>query len=548
MKRQNKYESGIVSIFVTMLLIVIMSLLVMAFAQLSRREQSESLDTQLSTQAFYAAETGVNDAKSAITTYMNANPGADLPVRSQCNDAVDYPELNTNGVLSNADDVKYTCVTIDPTPSYLAVQLQNDSQVLSVKSEDGNPIGSLNFTWTGATNGAPVSTANCAKHAEFPQADTYNCAFGGIRLDIVPGNTLSRAALLNNNMAAFLMPRSNPAGGGNTPYAANGGPIVDAVGCASGTCSANITGLGSNTYYMRLSRLYLDSNVQIKMTGNRSFKDSQAVIDSTGKAQDVLRRVLVSVPLKASGNGTIPGSALISGDSICKRFRLSPDGYFNINSFIDGDGGNPLCQQVGSGSPVGGPSCNKGTDIVLVADSSSSMLNPWSPKPTREAELKFVATTFARNVFTNADNRVALVNFNDTATTLTSPVFVSSTQSVTSALNKITNQYGTNFITALQTAKSVLNNSNTGNTRKAIIFISDGDPDRGGNKATILAETNNIKNSGVTIYTIFISDDATSTLMKDMSSDPVNDYRNAKTTSSFETYFGQILGNSFPCS
>jgi hypothetical protein len=347
MKNRKNAESGIVSIFVTMLLIVIMSLLVMAFAQLSRREQSESLDTQLSTQAFYAAETGVNDAKSAIANFITSKQaGTPLDERKTCDDTA-YPELNTNKVLSATYDVSYTCVTIDPTPPYLSVAVGPEAQVLPVKSDDGNDIGSLTFSWTGTTaNGSPNMSTCPSAAAGFVPASAYSCPFGGLRLDVVPAASAHRDAMISGDMAAFLMPRSAN-GSGTVSYAGNTGPVVNAANCSNGSCEVTVTNLNANSYYIRLSRLYLSSNVTVTMQNNRSFKDSLATVDSTGKAQDVLRRIVVSVPLQGT-SGTVPNAALISGDSVCKRFLVA-DGFF-ANSFAGefaGAEGNPLC---GAGS------------------------------------------------------------------------------------------------------------------------------------------------------------------------------------------------------
>jgi Tfp pilus assembly protein PilX len=62
----NSSQTGMVSIMVTMLLMLVITLIVLGFAQVSRREQIQTLDRQLSAQAFFAAESGVNDAISVI--------------------------------------------------------------------------------------------------------------------------------------------------------------------------------------------------------------------------------------------------------------------------------------------------------------------------------------------------------------------------------------------------------------------------------------------------------------------------------------------------
>jgi Tfp pilus assembly protein PilX len=359
--KTSQDQSGIVSIFVTMLLIVIMSLLVMAFAQVSRREQRESLDSQLSSQAYYAAETGINDAKSAISNFIGANPGIDLPSRSSCNDNANYSELNdpNNKNLKIDGSVGYTCVTVNPTPPYLSATVGDQSQILPVKMADGNPVNNLTVRWTGTTDWAAPTAAQmnqCSNAGSFP-ANTNGCPYGGLRVDLVPTDgAISRTNLNNNTLTAFLMPRKS-AGAASVQYLTGGrvtqGFVVNANNCNNGACTVQFSGLGGRSYYMRITRLYLGSQVRIT-NGGRVFKDSQATIDSTGKAQDVLRRVLVSVPLQ-SGQGITPTSALISGDSICKRFEVY-DGFIaqGFTGTFPGSNNNPLCEPVlaaGGGAP-----------------------------------------------------------------------------------------------------------------------------------------------------------------------------------------------------
>src|SRR5689334_20404193 len=73
-------QAGMVAIMVMLILMLVISLIVLGFAQISRRNQRQSLDRQLSTQAFYAAETGINDAAEIIKNALAAGTtAADKP-------------------------------------------------------------------------------------------------------------------------------------------------------------------------------------------------------------------------------------------------------------------------------------------------------------------------------------------------------------------------------------------------------------------------------------------------------------------------------------
>src|SRR4051812_1988899 len=98
---------GVVSIIVTILIMLVLSLIILGFAQLVRREQRQSLDRQLSTQAFYAAETGVNDAIKALNNSVLTGK------KSDCDP--DGLGLGANvNKLDASGTVSYVCVLVNP--------------------------------------------------------------------------------------------------------------------------------------------------------------------------------------------------------------------------------------------------------------------------------------------------------------------------------------------------------------------------------------------------------------------------------------------------
>ncbi len=63
---QTSKQDGFASIVIAIIMVIVLSLITVGFAQLMRTEQRSALDKQLSSQAYYAAETGVNDAAKAL--------------------------------------------------------------------------------------------------------------------------------------------------------------------------------------------------------------------------------------------------------------------------------------------------------------------------------------------------------------------------------------------------------------------------------------------------------------------------------------------------
>jgi hypothetical protein len=157
---------------------------------------------------------------------------------------------------------------------------------------------------------------------------------------------------LSGSLANGFFVPTRGAAAGTLVYNSNTGHanIVAAdCGTASYTqCSATINGItgGSTSVALRISTMYQPSNITIQaFTGAtaQEITGVQAVIDSTGRAQDILRRIQVRLPVIQTG-GLLPNGALSSNGSICKRFSVYTN-YFNIpGDIVDPDPTNAMCQ------------------------------------------------------------------------------------------------------------------------------------------------------------------------------------------------------------
>jgi hypothetical protein len=105
--------------------------------------------------------------------------------------------------------------------------------------------------------------------------------------------------------------------------------VGSASGCAGGTCSATVTFPASYASYgARITSVYRDApNTTISGTlasnAAATFSGAQAVVDTTGQAQDQLRRIQVRVQLSAAADAnTIPGSVVSSSTDLCKHFSI----------------------------------------------------------------------------------------------------------------------------------------------------------------------------------------------------------------------------------
>src|SRR5688572_5036935 len=113
----HKQESGLVSIVVTTIIMLVLTLVVIGFARLSQREQRQALDRQISTQAFYAAETAVNDARDKLKTASAAVLGDEY--MDDCDEFSTAVGLTGQRVIDAAAGVSYSCLMVDPSPTSL---------------------------------------------------------------------------------------------------------------------------------------------------------------------------------------------------------------------------------------------------------------------------------------------------------------------------------------------------------------------------------------------------------------------------------------------
>lgn len=317
-------QQGMVSILVTMLLMIIITLIVVGFAKLAQREQRQVLDKQLETQAFYAAETGINDAIKIISS------GNFVP-KTDCGASGPYGD----GIIDAAANVSYSCLLVDLTPGGLEFDTVSTAQstVFQMRSSTVAPFDTVTFNWRPTASASGGTDVSGCTQGQFPQNANYDaggtCDIGILRIDLLPteGAAFTRSGLTNNMATIFAVPDGSGAGtvtyGGSTGFT-NQGVIVRGSCNASG-CSATMSGLNARSYAVRLRGVYIDSAVTITATSsggvNLPIAGAQAVVDSTGKATDVLRRLQVRVPLNSLGN--IPDFAIQSKDTLCKRLVVA---------------------------------------------------------------------------------------------------------------------------------------------------------------------------------------------------------------------------------
>lgn len=376
----TKDQSGIVAITVTMVVMFIVILVVSSFALIVRREQRQALDRQLSSQAFYAAEAGIQDAQFAMS-----NGDASKKITTDITDCNGFNAASVAKGLKYSQtldaNVKYSCLLIDRSPYDLkySIPQEKGTVIIPIKATS---ISSLQISWQSLEGGG--FTQDNSPAFDLPQGSTgLNSPL--LRVSLMrgfSGQPLTRAQMTASSHTMFLYPNYDGAANsyGQINYLNNSGGVTTdpAQGqfvsgrCNPGSlpkyCNVRINNLnltpapGSDEeYYLVVKPLYKSADVDVVgYNGGAAveLKGAQAAIDVTGKAADVLKRVEARVPIDEGNNlnlvgGFVPDAALETIQTICKQIEVTASTYKDICDNVEGNLSDPL--PVGTPSNGGGP-------------------------------------------------------------------------------------------------------------------------------------------------------------------------------------------------
>lgn len=336
-----------------MIMILVITLIVVGFTQITNRNNREALDKQLSTQAFYAAESGVNQAKQAIDAAVAANQVGSLDEQTVC-DAGAGGQYGGLVTLSNSPDVRATCLLVNPINENIITSADlGGSTVVPIdpmtSATGGSPgnLDTMSVEWSpqNVATAAGITDCNTSFASGFP-VSAPNCPYGVLRIDLMQYqslNSISGASGADTAAAQtetfYFIPAT---GGTNVATGSFSGSVADMLKKAHIVKTANCTTTNTTNrckavidisnpaankrYYARLSSLYKNApavvidGINTNVGGGDAYFRGIFKIDATGKAQDVLRRVQVRYNPVSSGGS--PFGALEARAGVCKELTV----------------------------------------------------------------------------------------------------------------------------------------------------------------------------------------------------------------------------------
>lgn len=368
---QKRRQAGAVSLFVVIFAALLMTVVTVGFVQLMVKDQQQATANDLSQSAYDSAQAGVEDAKRLLLAQQAActnTANADCIKYTNAITSNDCQTLEKAGVSSTTNgetmvqqttsdnklDQAYTCVKITPNTATYRNQLTKDSSlivplratgafdtvVLSWFSSDDLSSGSstVNTAKTGPVTLPPVGSAWDASVPALMRAQLIQTGAKFNLGDFDGGGNASTLFLYPMAVASpiqptvpFALDTRQAAGATMAPQTVACAKTVNAsVGYA---CSVKLmlpTPADGNTTdrgaYLRLSALYNNAHFSLSLlngTDSVLFKGVQPQVDSTGRANNLFRRVQASVEL--SGMMAYPEAAVDIAGGLCKNFIVTND-------------------------------------------------------------------------------------------------------------------------------------------------------------------------------------------------------------------------------
>jgi Tfp pilus assembly protein PilX len=385
---RHKYQAGAVSLFIVIFSALLFLIITVSFVQLMVKDQQQATTSDLSQSAYDSAQAGVEDAKRVLLVNQACANGTEA-VGINCASvasALSNKACNTvaaAGIAGNVNDKEtlvqqadgtgktldqaYTCVKIDlNTNDYKGKISANQSNIVPL-----NATGSFNTVevdWfsrddiSATTNNLTVGFPFSAGKVSLPQAGnqwgTTDPALmraqfmqTGATFSLADFDGLDGSVAGSNANTLFMYPTDlNPPVQSATAldyaldprYDSNNAP--HAVACNNSfnssveyVCRATIKlpapingSAASARAFLRLSALYNGSHYSVKLFNDASlvqFANVQPMVDATGRANNMFRRVQSRVELK--GDFTYPEAAVDIEGNLCKDFTITdkPDGF-----------------------------------------------------------------------------------------------------------------------------------------------------------------------------------------------------------------------------
>ena len=375
-------QSGAVSIFIVVFTALLVTIVTTSFIQIMLHNQEQASNNDLSQSAYDSALAGVEDAKRALVKLKNCEQSSAAcasQVRQALNDKT-CDSLQRAGVanFSNGEvmvgdsslNQAYTCVKVQLDTSDVQGELQADNGSFVTRLQGKRDFNQVRLSWFAekdlpalpdGTTAAPEYTQN--DFTALPSHDAWSnrqppilrsqlIQFSKGNIDLSSFNDQNT----KNAKTLFFYPIEN---NGSTSTSFSSDTRRDSasrnsphpVSCKSDfnttayLCQVTISlpSIPNREAYLQLAAYYNKASFKVELLDSGSvvpFDGVQPLVDSTGRASDLFRRVKASISVSNGGSQLqFPDAALSLEGNLCKDFFVTnkKDDYQPDTDLIDCD-------------------------------------------------------------------------------------------------------------------------------------------------------------------------------------------------------------------
>ncbi len=387
MRRVNG-ERGAVALFIVIFSALLITTITVAFVRIMVQNQQQATTIDLSKSALDSAFAGVEDAKRAIVIYRSncLDTDGELIVTTECENldrAIKSQGCNTiqeSGIAGSPGDDEvlvrqnegdellnqaYTCVKIKlDTPDFVGTLSTNDTRLIPLRAT--GDVDRVVIEWfsqkdlQNALSGGTGDNINLTDNEQLPKENDWPANRPSIvRFQLIQFGDSFRLSDFNNNSGdkvnngtLFLMPSTiseDPDGTINLDDKVRRSKNTDVLRRVQCNDEFSTTSPGSQfacravillpdpigpdnyenrTAYLMIDQIYsTDTTFSVSMMDGPnvvSFSSVQPIVDSTGRANDLFRRIRSRVEVETSSIPPVQAAVDISG-SLCKAFFVTDD-------------------------------------------------------------------------------------------------------------------------------------------------------------------------------------------------------------------------------
>lgn len=358
---KHKSEHGAVSLFIVIFTTLLMTLVTVSFVQLMTSDQRQASDNDLSRSAYDSALAGVEDAKRALLVDEDCK-GKDSQFCKDVRKAIADKNCNTLSIIlwnstvpektieQSAGDEKldqsYTCVKMSTNTSDFVGSLDPamTSAIVPLKAIDS--VSKIVVSWGMSKNGSSVDLAAAGDPLQLPPVAAWPKSRPALlRAQLIDGKGSFRLSdfVTKGSNSLFLYPTKVTdasirfaldgklkTGVGNVPQPASCDPkpLSGAYSCRVTLLPPSDIGAESETAFLSLGAFYGVTDFKIELLhGNEglpvAFDGVQPEVDSTGRANNLVRRIISRVELGSTFS--YPKAGLEVTENLCKNFSVTTE-------------------------------------------------------------------------------------------------------------------------------------------------------------------------------------------------------------------------------